>query len=57
MLIGKPRLLVADVPMTALDVTVQAQILELIKELHSAVISITQHSGVGAETCDTARVI
>ncbi|MEC5168616.1 hypothetical protein [Glaciihabitans sp. GrIS 2.15] len=56
MLIGKPRLLVADVPMTALDVTVQAQILELIKELHSAVISVTQDLAVGAETCDTARI-
>ena len=56
-LIGKPRLLVTDVPTTALDVTVQAQILELIKELHSAVISIMQDRGVGAETCDAALVM
>ncbi len=60
-LICQPRLLIADEPTTALDVTVQAQILELIKELrdelHSAVILITHDLGVVAETCDKVVVM
>jgi peptide/nickel transport system ATP-binding protein len=60
-LICQPRLLIADEPTTALDVTVQAQILELIKELHdelnSAVIIITHDLGVVAETCDKVLVM
>jgi peptide/nickel transport system ATP-binding protein len=60
-LICKPRLLIADEPTTALDVTVQAQILELIKELrtelNSAVILITHDLGVVAETCDHVVVM
>ena len=60
-LICKPRLLIADEPTTALDVTVQAQILELIKELRdeldSAVILITHDLGVVAETCDQVVVM
>ncbi|AMM20286.1 peptide ABC transporter ATP-binding protein [Frondihabitans sp. PAMC 28766] len=60
-LICKPKLLIADEPTTALDVTVQAQVLELIKELHdeldSAVIIITHDLGVVAETCDKVLVM
>lgn len=60
-LICQPQLLIADEPTTALDVTVQAQILELIKELHdelnSAVILITHDLGVVAETCDKVLVM
>ncbi|WP_375399906.1 ABC transporter ATP-binding protein [uncultured Amnibacterium sp.] len=60
-LIGDPPLLIADEPTTALDVTVQAQILELIKdlrtELNSGVILITHDLGVVAETCDDVLVM
>jgi peptide/nickel transport system ATP-binding protein len=60
-LICQPKLLIADEPTTALDVTVQAQILELIKdlrsELNSAVILITHDLGVVAETCDHVVVM
>jgi peptide/nickel transport system ATP-binding protein len=60
-LIDEPELLIADEPTTALDVTVQAQILELIKELHaeinSAIILITHDLGVVAETCDKVLVM
>ncbi len=60
-LISSPKLLIADEPTTALDVTVQAQILELIKELRdeldSAVIIITHDLGVVAETCDDVLVM
>ena len=57
----KPNLLIADEPTTALDVTVQAQILELIDELQRdlgmAVILITHDLGVIAETSDRAVVM
>jgi len=57
----KPALLIADEPTTALDVTIQAQILELIKELQSdmgmSVILITHDLGVIAETCDRVVVM
>jgi oligopeptide transport system ATP-binding protein len=60
-LITKPELLIADEPTTALDVTVQAQILELLKklqrELGMAVIFITHDLGVVAGLCDRVQVM
>jgi len=57
----EPDLLIADEPTTALDVTIQAQILELIIELqkrnHMAVMLITHDLGVVAETCDEVVVM
>jgi oligopeptide transport system ATP-binding protein len=56
-----PEILVADEPTTALDVTIQAQILELVKELsvriNTAVILITHDLGVVAGTCDKIVVM
>ena len=56
-----PELLIADEPTTALDVTIQAQVLELIakiqKELNTALILITHDLGVVAETCDEVAVV
>ena len=56
-----PTLLIADEPTTALDVTIQAQILELIKGLREkmkmAVMLITHDLGVVAEVCDTVVVM
>ena len=56
-----PELLIADEPTTALDVTIQAQILALIKKLQrkrdSALIMITHDLGVIAETCDYVAVM
>lgn len=56
-----PKLLIADEPTTALDVTIQAQILELInglqEELGMSVIMITHDLGVIAETCDYVAVM
>jgi oligopeptide transport system ATP-binding protein len=60
-LIAKPDLLIADEPTTALDVTVQAQILELIKtmqkDLGMAVILITHDLGVVSGFCDRINVM
>ncbi|GAK54809.1 oligopeptide/dipeptide ABC transporter, ATPase subunit [Candidatus Vecturithrix granuli] len=57
----EPKLLIADEPTTALDVTIQAQILNLIKELqaktHAGVMMITHNLGVVAETCDRVIVM
>ncbi|MEM5947567.1 ABC transporter ATP-binding protein [Spirochaetia bacterium 38H-sp] len=56
-----PHILIADEPTTALDVTIQAQILELIKELSSkfgtSVIMITHDLGVVAGMCDRVNVM
>ncbi len=60
-LIAEPELLLADEPTTALDVTIQAQILELMKKLkeqfNSAIVLITHDLGVVAEFCDTVAVV
>jgi peptide/nickel transport system ATP-binding protein len=56
-----PALLIADEPTTALDVTIQAQILDLLRELRAetgtAIILITHDLGVVAETCDEVAVM
>ncbi len=60
-LLCKPALLIADEPTTALDVTVQAQILELMRELRAefstSIILITHDLGVVAGTCDRVLVM
>lgn len=60
-LASQPRILIADEPTTALDVTIQAQILELIeqlqKTLNMAVVMITHDLGVIAETADQVAVM
>jgi peptide/nickel transport system ATP-binding protein len=57
----QPKLLIADEPTTALDVTVQAQILELLKEIQQindmSIILITHDLGVVAEMCDEIIVM
>ena len=56
-----PDLLIADEPTTALDVTVQAEVLDLIRELQAeremGVILVTHNFGVVADLCDTVAVM
>ena len=60
-LAGRPRLLIADEPTTALDVTIQAQILELVRKIQRdagmSVLLITHDLGVIAEMCDRVAVM
>ncbi|WP_026536721.1 dipeptide/oligopeptide/nickel ABC transporter permease/ATP-binding protein [Arthrobacter sp. 9MFCol3.1] len=60
-LAGRPRLLVADEPTTALDVTVQAEILSLlralVKDTGMSVVMVTHDLGVVADICDTVAVM
>ena len=60
-LAGEPRLIIADEPTTALDVAVQAQIMQLLRDVtqsHGAsVLLITHDMGVIAETCDRVAVM
>lgn len=57
----EPKLLIADEPTTALDVTIQAQVLELMnelkKEIDTSIIFITHDLGVIAEMCDRVMVM
>ncbi|MGI6090747.1 MAG: ABC transporter ATP-binding protein [Saccharofermentanales bacterium] len=57
----EPKLLIADEPTTALDVTIQAQVLELMRELKekldTSMIMITHDLGVVAETCDKVAIM
>jgi len=57
----EPKLLLADEPTTALDVTIQAQVLELMRELKSkfdsSIILITHDLGVVAELCDNVAIM
>ena len=60
-LCGHPKLIIADEPTTALDVTVQAQVLELLKrlqtEMNTSILLITHNLGVVWEMCDTVMVM
>lgn len=58
---GNPKLIIADEPTTALDVTIQAQILELLQELQKklnvAILMITHNFGIVSEICDKVSVM
>jgi peptide/nickel transport system ATP-binding protein len=60
-LVCRPQLLIADEPTTALDVTIQAQILELLgdlqKEFNLAILLITHDLGIVAQTCSRVNVM
>lgn len=60
-LLCNPEILIADEPTTALDVTIQAQVLEIIKDLikryNMSMILITHDLGVVAETCDKVAIM
>ena len=60
-MVCNPDLMIADEPTTALDVTIQAQVLDLIKELRvkrgTSLILITHDLGVVADTCDKVAVV
>ena len=60
-LVGKPQIVIADEPTTSLDVTIEAQILDLLKqlqkELGTAIIFITHDLGVIAKLCDRVLVM
>lgn len=60
-LAANPKLLIADEPTTALDVTIQAQVLELIQELkrdiNAAMLLITHDLGVVSEICDRVAIM
>jgi oligopeptide/dipeptide ABC transporter ATP-binding protein len=60
-LANDPDVLIADEPTTALDVTTQAQVLDLLERLadehHAAIIFITHNLGIVAEFCDTVQVM
>ena len=57
----KPKLLIADEPTTALDVTIQAQVIDLmkdlVKEFEMGIVFITHDLGVVAQTCDRVNVM
>jgi ABC-type dipeptide/oligopeptide/nickel transport system ATPase component len=57
----EPDLIIADEPTTALDVTVQAEVLDVIrtlqKELHQGIIIVTHNFGVVADICDRVAVM
>lgn len=56
-----PKILIADEPTTALDVTIQAQVLEMMQDLkqkfHTATLLITHDMGVVAQTCEKAAIV
>ncbi|MEG1863134.1 MAG: ABC transporter ATP-binding protein [Oscillospiraceae bacterium] len=60
-LLCNPKLLIADEPTTALDVTIQAQVLDIIKNLREkynmAMVLITHDLGIVAETCDNVAIM
>ena len=57
----EPNLILADEPTTALDVTIQAQVLEMMKDLkeklNTAMILVTHDLGIVAQTCDHVAVM